>query len=121
MCKKASLLVTFVLVLSLINSQSAYGVLVWWSDMDPATHSWSSADNWVYWDDDSGEVLIGHEPNSPDVVYIGKGVLEAYWPEMLSGLDNVNRRPVIEPNSVTSCYALWGPAGYWDQDIGWEW
>lgn len=119
MRKKSYLLISLVLVLGLLNVQFAYCDLVWWSDMDPSSHSWSSDENWIHWDEDIGDVVVGNEPNSPDVVYIGKGVLEAYWPPILNDYDIGT--PVIEPNTVASCYALWGPAGFYEDDIGWYW
>lgn len=105
--------------MGLLNVQSAYGDLVWWSDQDPDSHSWNSAENWVRWDESIQDVVVDNEPNSPDTVYIGKGVLEAYWPPILSTYDIAT--PVIEPNAVASCYALWGPAGFYDPEIGWYW
>jgi hypothetical protein len=120
MCKKSCLLISLVLVLGLFNVQFGYCDTVWWSDMDPNNHSWSSNENWVHWDEDIQDVVVGNVPNSSDVVYIGKGVLEAYWPPILNDLDDVNRRPVIEPNAVASCYALWGPVGF-DSETGWFW
>ena len=83
MYRKTSLLISLLFVASLLNNQIVCGGLVWWSDMDPNDHSWSSKGNWLHWDESIGDVVLGNEPNLSDTVYIGKGVLEAYWPPIL--------------------------------------
>ena len=117
--KKACLLISFVFLFVFFNVPSTYGGLVWWSDQDPNGHSWSFSRNWVHWDEDLQDVVVGNPPNSSDTVYIGKGVLEAYWPPILSDYDIGT--PVIEPNAVASCYDLWGPGGSYEEQIGWYW
>jgi hypothetical protein len=120
--RKPSFLISLILVLGLFNVHSAYAAEVWWSDqsVDANNHLWNGPNNWVYRYGGIGDVVGGNEPNSSDTVYIGKGVLEAYWPPILNTYI-IDRAPVIDSNVTATCYALWGPCGSHIEGIGWYW
>jgi len=116
MSRKSCLLITLALVFGFFNVHSAYGDDVWWSDqsVDVDNHVWNEPNNWLHWND--GNVVLGNEPNEWDTVYIGKGVLEVDWPDILYTY-LIDPTPVIDSNVAATCYALWGPSG--EEMIGW--
>ncbi|UCC23599.1 MAG: LamG domain-containing protein, partial [Planctomycetota bacterium] len=125
MFKEACLLICLVLVFGFFNVHSAHGQWgppedgdVWWCDQseDPNNHLWNGPNNWAYWDEGIGDVVLGNEPNLSNMVFIGKGVLEKPWPETLFEY-TIDPTPVIDSNVAAKCYALWGPSG--EELIGW--
>jgi hypothetical protein len=120
MFKKSCVLISLALVFGFFSVHSAYGDDVWWSDQseDANNHVWNEPNNWLHWND--GNVVLGNEPNLWDTVYIGKGVLEAYWPPILDTY-LIDRTPIIDSNVAAKCYSLWGPCGSHIGSIGWYW
>ncbi|UCC23533.1 MAG: hypothetical protein JSW23_05640, partial [Planctomycetota bacterium] len=118
MFKESCLLICLVLVFGFLGVHSAYGENVWWCDqsVDTNNHFWDGPNNWLYWND--GNVVLGNEPNQWDTVYIGKGVLETEWPDILYTY-TIDPTPVIDSNVAAKCYGLWGPGGSWEEGLGW--
>ena len=135
MSKKACLLISLVLLFVFFNVHLTYGQWgppeqgdVWWVDQseDVANHLWNGPNNWAYWDESIGDVVLGNEPNLSHTVFIGKGVLEKPWPATLFEYIGeqsplIELTPVIDSNVTATCYALWGPGGSYEEQIDWSW